>query len=506
MNRLSKEISATATLLALSLLLSGCAAAETRPQFSPPENYPSDFADYYTQQVEFVSCGDGLFCSEVSVPVNWNDPESDSIEIAVIYREADRESKGFVFFNPGGPGSSGFDWIADSGDFLGTKTLRDNFNILSFDPRGVGRSSGVKCLSNSEYDEFLYGVSGFELGSADDLAAARYSLREFGESCLENTGEVLGFVDTISAAKDMDVLRAVVGQQKLDYLGYSYGSLLGTTYAALFPERVGRLVLDGAIDPTVPEAEQTRFQIAAFEKALRAFLDSCDEFDDCPFTGPVDSDLERIQEFMFQLERSPLPTESGRELTIWAMVTGLIMPLYSESYWPALSSAFDEAFMGEGTKFLQLADFYNDRDPSGKYSTNLIAANFAISCLDGREPSEMEAMTAENERLLEVAPTLGRYWQFGGLRCEMWPFESIPELPDYSAKGSPTIMVIGTTGDPATPYSQAVSLAKEVLSNGFLVTYNGEGHTIYGQSVSCIDDVVDEFFLSGELPPKDPQC
>jgi pimeloyl-ACP methyl ester carboxylesterase len=305
----------------------------------------------------------------------------------------------------------------------------------------------------------------------------------------------------------MDVLRAVLGQEKLNYLGYSYGSLLGTTYATIFPDRVGQFVLDGAIDPTVSDEQQTLFQIEAFEKALMAFLEACEQYTDCPFTGFVEGDLETIREFFLELESKPLPTQSGRELTIWAAVTGLIMPLYSESYWPYLATAFDTALNnGQGDVFMLLADQYNDRSDDGTYSTNVLAANYAISCLDSRSSTNIFSMRRQNSALLEAAPTLGRYWQFGALRCESWPFEVKQGPVSYKATGAPRILVVGTTGDPATPYAQAQALAGEILDDAFLLTYNGEGHTIYGQQVDCVDDVVDEFFLTAKLPETDPIC
>ena len=495
-----------------AIVLTGCVSVGNTSSPEPispvATGAPAGFEKYYEQVVEFVSCGEGIFCADVQMPMNWDDPKSEPIVIATSYRQADKKDPlGFVLFNPGGPGASGYDWVLESSDFLGTKALRENFNILGFDPRGVGRSSAVSCLTDAETDEFLYSVTGFELGSDEDLAFTRAAIKEFGAKCLEETGDLLAHVDTVSAAKDMDVLRAVLGQEKLNYLGYSYGSLLGTTYATLFPNRVGQFVLDGAIDPTVSDEQQNLLQIEAFEKTLMAFLEACEQYKDCPFTGFVEGDLETIREFFLELESKPLPTESGRELTIWAAVTGLIMPLYSESYWPYLATAFDTALnKGQGDVFMMLADQYNDRSDDGTYSTNILAANYAISCLDSRASTNIFSMRKQNSALLEAAPTLGRYWQFGALRCESWPFEVKQSPASYKATGAPTILVVGTTGDPATPYSQAQALAGEILDDAFLLTYNGEGHTIYGQQVACVDNVVDEFFLTAKLPETDPNC
>lgn len=489
-----------------ALLLSSCSPAAPEPVVPDSSGAPEGFSYYYEQVAQFEACGTQLFCADIEVPMDWNDPDSEAITIATVFRQADLDAKGFILFNPGGPGASGYDWVKESAEFLGTEDLRADWNLLGFDPRGVGRSSAVSCLTDSEYDEFLYGVSGFGIGSEQDVAAARAATADFASKCLENTGPLLEFVDTVSAAKDMDVLRAVTGQAQLNFLGYSYGSFLGTTYATLFPDRVGRFVLDGAIDPTVSDDQQTLFQIQAFEAALTAFLEDCATYEDCPFSGNVAADLISVQQLLASIEQQPLPTTSGRELTIWAAVTGLIMTLYSDRYWPTLSTAFSEAFAGTGDQFLFLADFYNDRDENGTYRTNLIAANYAINCLDNSASQSMFTIEAQNRRLLEAAPILGRYWQFGGLRCGSWPFPEADKPTDYSAAGAPTILVIGTTGDPATPYSQAQALANDILADGFLMTYNGEGHTIYGQQVRCIDQVVDRFFLTGELPASDPNC
>ena len=490
------------------MALSGCVASAPEPAALVPDSSgaPAGFIQYYEQVANFEKCGDGLYCADISVPMDWTDPTSEPISIATVYRQADSDPMGFILVNPGGPGASGYDLVKESPDYVGTKTLRASWNILGFDPRGVGSSSAVECLTDSEYDDFLYGVTGYELGSEQDLAASATATSEFAAKCQENTGPLLEFVDTVSAARDMDVLRAVFGQESLNFLGYSYGSFLGTTYATLFPSRVGRFVLDGGIDPTVSDSQQTIVQIQAFEKALQSFLENCEQFEDCPFSNDVPLGQYRIQQFLLELEKEPLQTSSGRELTVWAAITGLIMPLYSESYWPYLSTSFSDAFNGSGDGFLILADMYNDRNDDGTYATNLIAANYAIGCLDSGGVPEMSEIEEKNRQLIEVAPTLGRYWQFGGLRCATWPYPEAASPSNYSAKGAPPIMVIGTTGDPATPYSEAKSLAQEVLSDGFLVTYNGEGHTVYGGDVECINEVVDNFFFTGKLPAKDPNC
>ena len=206
------------------------------------------------------------------------------------------------------------------------------------------------------------------------------------------------------------------------------------------------------------------------------------------------------------MEKKSLPTSNDRELTISSATTGLIMALYSDTYWPYLSQAFAEVKTGDGTTFLRLADFYNDRQDDGTYNGNSLEANIAINCLDSRSSAKPEAMAKQNAKLIAASPILGRYWQNGALTCEQWPYPVAERPESYSAKGAPTIMVVGTTGDPATPFEQSVALAHDVLSDGFLVTFKGEGHTAYGRSNECVSSAVDGFLIDGKLPNKEPVC
>jgi pimeloyl-ACP methyl ester carboxylesterase len=327
------------------------------------------------------------------------------------------------------------------------------------------------------------------------------------KACVKNTGDLLGHVDTVSAAKDMDIIRAVMGDAKLNYLGFSYGSMLGATYASLFPKKVGRMVLDGAVDPTVPDYQQSLNQIKGFDLALRDYMADCLKQTDCPFSGKVEDGLAKVRSFLKQVESAPLKSsDNNREVTIWAANTGIIMALYSEDYWEYLTAGFKAAFAGDGTTLLRLADFYNDRDPDGSYTSNLTEANIAISCLDSRQSSNLSAMKAQNARMLKASPTFGRYWMWGGIGCAKWPYPVVKGPKSYAATGAPTIVVVGTTGDPATPYEQAVSLAHKILKKGYLVTYKGEGHTAYGRSNSCVNNAVDNFFIDGKLAAKEPVC
>ncbi len=495
-------------LTLVGALLTACTPALDTPKPLSSQQVAGDLKSFYEQKVEWRECATQTLCGDVIVPMDWSNPSGETISIATAYRRADNpKTLGSLLFNPGGPGSSGYDWMADSIDYIGTPELRANYNIVGFDPRGVQNSSpAIKCLSASEMDQFLYGDSDELIGSPADIAETRATLKDFIANCQKNTGPLLQFVDTVSAAKDMDIIRSLLGDQKLNYLGFSYGTYLGTTYAALYPTRVGRMVLDGAIDPTAPDAEGRLKQLVGFENSLKAFLADCLKSRDCPFDGSVEKAMRAVQGFLYSLETDPLPTDGDRKLTIWAAIAGLIQPLYSEDLWPDLNAAFTQAGDGDGTGFLELADAYNERAEDGTYQSNATEANISISCLDNRSPSDKKSMAAENKKVLAASPTLGRYWIDGALGCEQWPYPVAKRPLSYAASGSAPILVIGTTGDPATPYSQSVSLANEVLENGHLLTYRGEGHTAYGRSNKCVETTVDDYLIRGRVPTKGLIC
>lgn len=489
-----KKLLALIATMTLAVGLAGCSA-------ELPAN------ELYSQSANWTLCEDKTFqCGSIKVPLDWDKPSGKKIEIALV-RKFTNNAVGSVLINPGGPGASGIDFLTTNYNDIGTQTLRDAYTFVSFDPRGVSRSAKVTCYDAKGTDHLLYDTNGAEPGSDKDIALQRAELKKFADVCKMNTGKVLGHVDTASAARDMDVIRAVLGDEKLNYLGYSYGTFLGTTFATLFPEKVGRFVLDGAIDPRVSDEQQSVNQLRGFNLALNNYLKDClANQEDCSFKGKLSNAQASVAAFLKSMESKTLKTSDGRKLTITSATTGLIMALYSDSYWPYLTQAFNDAAKGDGSMFLRLADFYNDRNESGEYAGNTLEANIAVNCLDSRSSASPTAMARQNARLLKVSPILGRYWQNGALTCEQWPYPVAQRPTSYEAKGAPTILVVGTTGDPATPFQQAVSLAHDVLAKGFLLTFKGEGHTAYGRSNECVSRVVDAFFISGSLPSKEPVC
>ncbi len=488
--------------IAIATLVLTTAACAPEPKPVASNGLPS----VYSQRLSTHKCGEFL-CGTVNAPIDWANPEGETFKLAYSFKQIAGSGK-YLFVNPGGPGASGIDLATTNLDSVGTAGLRSKYNIVGFDPRGTKGSSPVKCFDAKKMDNFLYTDSGFPAGSPQDLAVSRKAVAEFVAACKANTGSILGHLDTVSAAKDLDLLRAVFGQSKLNYLGFSYGTFLGTTYAALFPQNVGRFVLDGAIDPTVSDEDQSFNQLKGFDLALHNYMKDCiDNQADCPFSGSVDQGLARISQFFSEVERKPLDTSDGRKAGVAVTTTGLDMTLYSNDYWTYLTQAFNDAFnKKDGSLFLQLADFYNDRNADGTYADNMFEAFVSINCLDGRSDSSPAAVAKQNNRMLAASPTLGRFWQNGAELCAHWPYPVAERPASYAAHGAPTIVVIGTTGDPATPYQQAVDLAHKVLANGLLVTYQGEGHTAYGRSNSCISRVVDYFLIAGSLPVSEPTC
>ena len=486
-------------LLSGILALSGCASVEATPK-------NTTVASFYNQKLNWTDCGAKLKCSKVTVPIDYAHPAAGSVKLSINWLASTGSADlGWLLENPGGPGGSGIDFVAAGGAQVGSAELRKHYHVIGFDPRGVQRSAPIKCFDAKGTDHLLYDDFG-PTGSSQELANSRAEMKKFIAACQKNSGKIFGFVDTVSAAKDMDVIRSALGAKKLNYLGFSYGTFLGTTYASLFPKLVGRMVLDGAMDPSVSDEQQSLNQLKAFNQALRNYLADCLSKSSCQFSGSVDTALAKISALFKSLETKPIKTEDSRRLNADSAVTGLIMTLYSNDYWQYLDQAFEGAFKGDGTVFMRLADFYNDRNPDGSYASNTFEANIAVSCLDSRADSSPAAMAAQNAKVLSASPFLGRYWLNGAVSCENWPYPIAKKPATYSAKGSGPILVVGTTGDPATPYWQSQNLAKKILANGHLITFNGEGHTAYGRSNSCVLSAVDAYLIKGIVPKTDPNC
>jgi pimeloyl-ACP methyl ester carboxylesterase len=489
--------------------LTACYPSAQLPTPASSQGIAAELKPFYEQAIDWNKCTDAAYCGEMTVPMNWANPTGETIRIAVAFQPAKSgKPKGSVIFNPGGPGGSGTDFLTSSPDSVATESLQQAFNIVGFDPRGVQNSTPkIQCLTSAEMDTFLYSDSESEPGTPAYVTELRTVMSDFAKSCKKRTGPLLEFVDTTSVARDLDVLRALMGDNKIHYLGFSYGTLIGTTYASLYPDRVGKMVLDGAIDPTAPDIEATFLQLKGFDQSLSAFLTDCLKTNDCPFDGDLAQAQNKVAEFLYELESKPLETsDPNRELSSTAALTGILSYLYSESEWKYLASAFRTAFDGDGSEFLASADFYNDRAEDGTYASNTTESNIAINCMDSRSAADEKSLEQANEKIMQISPTLGRYWQDSGLGCADWPYPVAKRPTDWSAKGSDPILVIGTTGDPATPYSQSQNLANKVLHNANLLTYVGEGHTAYGRSNQCVENAVDAYFIKNVVLTENKRC
>lgn len=496
-------------VMAAALTLTGCASQDQLPIATSSKSVSAELKPFYEQSIDWNKCTDVAYCGEMTVPMNWADPTGETINIAVAFQPAkSAEPLGSIIFNPGGPGGSGVDFLTSAPDSVATATLQKSYNLVGFDPRGVQNSTPkIQCLNSGQMDTFLYSDSETEPGTPEYVTEMRTVMSDFAKACQKQTGPLLEFVDTTSVARDLDVLRALMGDDKLNYLGFSYGTLIGTTYASLFPKTVGRMVLDGAIDPTAPDSEATLLQLKGFDQALTAFIKDCLSTRDCPFSGTVAKSQQKIADFLFKLESQPIETDNPqRVLTSTAALTGILSYLYSEQEWAYLASALGAAFKNDGTELLASADFYNDRAEDGTYASNATEVNIAVNCMDARSEASQAALDKMNKQVFKISPTLGRYWQNSGLGCADWPYPVAKRPTDWSAKGSAQILVIGTTGDPATPYSQSVDLANKILANGRLLTYVGEGHAAYGRSNDCVANAVDDYFIKNVVFTENIRC
>lgn len=508
----------TATLSAAVLLLSACAlpswngAADRSATRSVgwERGTPGEGDARYTDQsIVWNSCGQGMQCADVYAPLDWDDPQGESITVFLTKHEATGEKLGTLFVNPGGPGSGGANFVAESLDYAVGAPLREHFDVVGWDPRGTGSSDSVRCFDDAELDEYLFGdprdFSALERGSDAWIAAAREDARAFGDACAAGTGPLLGTVDTVSTARDLDLLRHLLGDETLNYLGYSYGTFIGALYAELFPQRVGKLVLDGVLPPDVSMHEVVREQSKGFEASLRAYVADCLTRESCPFEGSVDTAMRDIGSLIEQVDATPLHGPDGRWISSSTFLTAIITPLYAQESWSMLDDLFSEIRSGQTHTAFYLADFYYGRE-RGVYTDNSTVAFAAINCLDYPPGGDVEQLRAEAAELQSAAPTIGKYQGFSDLSCAGWPFPGVDERNPVTAAGAAPILVIGTTGDPATPYVWAEQLAEQ-LESGTLLTYTGEGHTAYaGGGNACIAGAVETYFLSGAPPAADSRC
>lgn len=445
-------------------------------------------------------------CSFMDVPLDYDKPDGDTIELALIRAKARNADQriGSLIFNFGGPGGSGVSTLpAAAADYA---TLHTRYDLVSFDPRGVGRSAAVECQDDKQLDAYFAQDS-----TPDDAAEEKTytrNLKSFAGACEKNSGNELPHVGTTNAARDMDLMRQVLGDDKLYYFGISYGTELGGVYAHLYPKNVGRAVFDAVVDPTKTAEEGSLGQAEGFHLALTNFAKDCvARGEECLIPGSSPREIQDwITALLKKLDRKPIPGVGDRLLTQSQATNGIAQALYSKEYWELLEQGLDEADGGNGALLLALSDAMNGRNENGQYS-NLQAANAAINCVDSKDRYSLEQTKAKLPEFRRASPVFGDFLGWGLLSCSKWPVPGVWSTPDVSAPGSAPILVIGNTGDPATPFEGAKAMA-DALSKGvgIQLTYRGQGHGAYNSGSTCVQRAVDTYLLEGRTPAAGTVC
>ena len=459
-------------------------------------------------------------CAVITVPLDYANPKGETISIAVKKRAATGgHSQGALFINPGGPGDSGVSFAERAGNAF-SPDLLSAYDIIGFDPRGVGSSTAITCSSDDDSSSSPAEPSATGTPSAGSTLSAgtasggesyeewaestRQSFQELSKQCGSNTepAALLDHVDTVSAARDLDILRALAGQEKLNYLGFSYGTYLASVYAETFPGNTGRIVLDGAIDPSLSLAEQGLGQAKGFEQALRTYVDYCQSSSGCPLSGGTDAGVQQIRDLITSANSTPLATgDPNRTVTGADIVTALSEYLYTtEQNWPPLTKALDQAINHrDGSAFAAS----EEQDSSSKDDGG--GAFQAVTCLDYPVEGDTTTWAAQYEQAKREAPIFADSAVGMDLVCSVWGHNGTRKPTQIHARGAAPILVVGTTGDPATPYAWSKSLAEQ-LDSGQLLTWEGNGHTAYGGDASCVNDAVDAYLISGTMPKKGLTC
>lgn len=447
--------------------------------------------------LQWTDAGGGVDLAQLIVPRDHADPDGETISLFVArHRATDPKRRiGTLLVNPGGPGAAG-SVLAEQAGKVYSKRLLERFDVVGWDPRGVGRSiPAVDCVDDLD--------PVFSLDITPDSAADEQALTEqaaaFVAGCTARSGGVLPFVSTEQSARDIESLRVALGEDRVSYFGFSYGSELGATWLTLFPTSVRAAVLDGSIDPRQSAVDESLQQATGFERALDGFLAHCAADKKCEFYNDGNPQ-QAFVELMATLDASPIVTSKSRvPVTSGVASIAVAQAMYASTVWPRLERALADAVNGRGDGLLALYDGYLGRDGEGGYD-NTLEAFFATTCLDG------DATAADRDvlsrRLAEVAPRMGGLWLEPDV-CEGWPVPA-PSRPTVTGAGAPPVVVVGTTGDPATPIEASKGMA-EALESGILVTVVGDEHTGYGLN-DCIDNVVDGYLIDLAVPAVGTTC
>ncbi|CAM8619602.1 MhpC Predicted hydrolases or acyltransferases (alpha/beta hydrolase superfamily) [Candidatus Planktophila versatilis] len=477
------KITAVLTVFALALF-STVSYIQSRPEI------PTNLAAYYAQQLQWQSCYENYQCADLLVPIDYTELKTGTFQISVLkYPTMGEKKLGSLIVNPGGPGGSGVDY-AYAAEYLFNPAILKAYDIVGFDPRGVGRSEPIVCLSDNELDANY--ASDSKPDNEQEFTRTLIESKKFIQQCEEKNKHLTSF-STANAARDMDILRQVLGDKQLNYMGKSYGTFLGTLYAQFFPDKVGRMVLDGAVDPTISNFQQALTQAIGFDKAFVAFAADCNTRSDCPLPADKTAAIDEMKKILSQVAEKP-----NKRLSESLVLFGIASALYdSATGWPKLRAAITEVKKSKAGKFLELADDYTGRIEDGNYTTNEFDSGAIIDCLDFTDARSVKQMKEDSKVFAEQAPLFGPYLAYNGLVCQYFDTPQATEV--VPTKTANPVVIIGTTGDPATPYEWAQGLHK-ILTNSVLISLSGEGHTGQGQGNKCVDGQVDDFYLENKTP------
>ncbi len=516
-----RSVAAAAASCSALLVLAACAQSTPGAAAPDPPEPSAELTRYYEQQLSWGPCAEyatsaadsqtfanpAFECARLEVPLDYTAPDGETAQLGVLRQKATGERIGSLLMNPGGPGASGMGLAAALSGRLTESPVAQRFDLVGFDPRGVGASTPtIDCLDDAEWE-----IERADLDvdpSPEGVAQTEAENQQYAQRCTERSGgpEVLANVGTRDVVRDLDILRQALGDEKLTYLGYSYGTRIGSAYAEAFPQNVRALVLDGALDPTETTIDRTVKQNAGFQQAFEAYAADCATQPNCPLgTDPAQATA-NFQALTRPLIDQPIPAEGGtRTLSYPDAVTGTIQALYLSDFWPVLSRGLSGLASGDGTFLLRLADVYNDRGQDGHYG-NGIEAFVVISCIDEERITDRAEQAELIRRSYEAAPFRddGRGVVAALDPCAFWPAPPTSEPHVPQVDGLAPTLTISVTGDPATPYQAGVDLA-EALGGG-LLSVDGSQHTAALQGNTCVDDIVTRYLIDLQVPAEGARC
>ncbi len=520
-------------VLAIAVLVASCTTQEPQSLPSAPPPAPTTSASptpdpkalekFAGQKLDWGSCtpfggtqsakrafGDKAFdCAKLTVPLDYLKPDGATASIGVLRHKAKKADQriGSLVVNPGGPGGSGVSMAARISKSSTAATLAARFDIVGFDPRGVGTSEPrLVCLNDAERDADRADDSESDVtprGVAKQLDDAK----DYGAKCAERTKhgvEMLANIGTRDVVRDLDILRSVLGDEKLTYLGFSYGTQIGTAYAEAYPDKVRALVLDGAVDPELDTAESLVTQMTGFQNTFNEFGKWCAAREDCALGRHPGAVTTAFQDLVQPLVTDPVPA-GDRKLSFEDAITGTSAALYSQDAWKFLNDGLNEIKRRSGKTLVALADNYYGREADGRY-TGILDVYFAVRCVDSTRISDRRVIDGAHERMRQGAPFL-----VGGTPdtseldiCAAWPVPATSEVHRPNVAGLPQPLIISTTNDPATPHASGVNLARDL--KGALLTFEGAQHTVFLEGNQCVDSAGFAYLIDGKVPAPDTRC